>query len=817
MVKFANKLSPQDEKRVAEFNKVISQYHGEALGLLKEAQRNYQEKKDIKSLARMESLTPPVDSLLKLKLMSAPTEKGLGLMAENLKKPVMDRNGNLTKEGRQAYESVYVFSENLYLRALSTVWKERAAVFSKLGSAEGQKEIRLFLTAAALDNDFRLKNLEDIYDRAVVTDGSGKILNRFFDKSNKDDVEKIGEAKQLRAQAGVAIALALLELNALQKGGSSDAAVRGKLMKAIGSSNDAEKKFDKLYQIKVEKYEEELKEKQREGMPTFKRAFYWLVDNDYVLDIAAVAALGFGSLAKRVGYKMLEQMAMRGTAAFFATRGAETVTADVLINGKITSESLLGFALMFSSLGPGVTSLLKPGLVRGSVAVTSKVSGLALVASLGVSETQLVSEALRYGLTPIELKAFITNTAFILAPLTLPKGRVTEEDVRIAKETFKENYAQMVELYKNKGGVFGTFREFLQYLKAAEERGVRVSGYDAQKDVVHLVKGEETAFAGFHSLEQIGEIYSRRKTLDAYLSKPPEERTSFMVDSFLRPSFAPTQSQKIILDAFSRINPYNLDYNVWFNDVAKRYVQAGGTVEEAKSIMDQLDLCVKRAAESSARYTLSSGIPILADMRHDFLNKISVITGTFIHFRSRIVVRSFLDQLQKTKPGKDAGVVVMLDTSYINSITTKGGDLAESLQLLDKAARSKFGENYQIVITEGVQLELKEQLNSQVRDEKRRFKFTSQNLDQLNRVLFVKEGKSIVDYEKGYASDDATQQGLREVMSEKSSEGNLRVGKGETSIFKYMADLGPNFNYVVYTLDSDVSTLFKGTRVNVER
>ncbi len=170
----------------------------------------------------------------------------------------------------------------------------------------------------------------------------------------------------------------------------------------------------------------------------------------------------------------------------------------------------------------------------------------------------------------------------------------------------------------------------------------------------------------------------------------------------------------------------------------------------------------------------------------------------------------FLRSLESGERATGEAEVVFLDACYIFSLAKAEVPIAEALHRLKQHFERETGKDVFLVLTADVYNEVKSHIRRKA-GEKEEKVFTSENLADLHDAIYVNE---YVELSTGGVGAD-TIKDLSGIMREKSEKGNRRVGAGEASIVDYMASMGRDFDYTIMSSDSDVSTLFKGTRVTV--
>jgi hypothetical protein len=451
---------------------------------------------DAKANSAAQALTPINEffsDLSRLSKLDPNSPSYYSIIKKYYKQDIFDRNGKVKQDFIDFISRLPLTIEYLYNAALGTECMERLNSLtieepltpdltqapvtlipkSKLTDEEWN-EIRKYLTSAVLSASNRLDSLSHLQETAkvIVTDEkgnpiivNGKRLERplFTDKDQKvinRFVEEYQKAFKLFSEAAYE----------LRKG--EDANAIRKIRAALEQYKEAEKYFETQYNKRIEQYEKSEKAKIIKQYPLAKRIYYTVVENDYILDIGMAALSGAGAIGRKAaisaGSKLIQQLAtgtMAAGSAFFFGRGAESVGMDLVINRKLTAESLVGAAMMASiGLGEVVNMMKAPSAARFSLSATANAARYFVVASMITSEASLIKDAVKYGLTPSQIKALLSNVAFMLMPFVMPKNIITAEDRKIAYNLYKENAEKVLELYKKIGGAFDSFADFNRHL-----------------------------------------------------------------------------------------------------------------------------------------------------------------------------------------------------------------------------------------------------------------------------------------------------------------------------------------------------------------
>ena len=157
--------------------------------------------------------------------------------------------------------------------------------------------------------------------------------------------------------------------------------------------------------------------------------------------------------------------------------------------------------------------------------------------------------------------------------------------------------------------------------------------------------------------------------------------------------------------------------------------------------------------------------------------------------------------------------LVILDTSYINSIVRENGKIKDAVEGLHSALSAKKIA-FEIIITRGVYEELITQLNDSKKDEYGRRIMTSEALDELHELVYGgrKGEKALISLEH-YRSTEESRKALSAVLKKRNRKGNARCGAGDTSIMECIKDWSSGMKDVsfdILTLDSDLKKLMRG-------
>jgi len=173
---------------------------------------------------------------------------------------------------------------------------------------------------------------------------------------------------------------------------------------------------------------------------------------------------------------------------------------------------------------------------------------------------------------------------------------------------------------------------------------------------------------------------------------------------------------------------------------------------------------------------------------------------------------AWIKDLQSRKVEKPTMMeVLLLDTSYINSIVSEGENIKIAVNSLREAMKRKTKSEVEIVLTREVYNELLSQLkgvNGPKKDEYGRPVITSKALNELHEMI----GNGIICLEE-YTTDEETSKEFSALLKKRNRKGNSRIGKGEISILKYIKDMTKgltNISFRILTTDSDIFKLLRG-------
>jgi len=328
-----------------------------------------------------------------------------------------------------------------------------------------------------------------------------------------------------------------------------------------------------------------------------------------------------------------------------------------------------------------------------------------------------------------------------------------------------------------------------------------------------------------HEPSKIRRIYSSEQTIKSYFSTPKEERYAFVINSFFPESFVPTGPQKVLIEALSRFETWKGNTNERVFEVANRFLKTGGTYEEAYDLLTETIWNAVAAGRGMQSKSFTMATQESADARHDFVQVSTVLVGiadTLMDTIDSIAARTSEIPLSRkvvkleamSKVDKPELTVIVLDTSYFNSIVTRGDDVGNILRALHDQL-SKSGAEPEIVITGGIYNELLGQLKGPrgqpERDDKGRPKFTSLALNELHKLIYKER---ILKLEMGYIAGEKDIGELSRMMQRKSNDRNARVGSGDASVVMYLADMAEagKINFTIMSRDTDFIKMLSGCK-----
>ena len=155
--------------------------------------------------------------------------------------------------------------------------------------------------------------------------------------------------------------------------------------------------------------------------------------------------------------------------------------------------------------------------------------------------------------------------------------------------------------------------------------------------------------------------------------------------------------------------------------------------------------------------------------------------------------------------------ILLLDTSYINSIVAECESIRSAIIGLREAIKNKSKVDVEVVLTREVYNELLNQLkgaNGPKKDEYGRQIITSKAINELHELI----GEGTICLEE-YTADEDMHKEFSVILKKRNKKGNRRIGKGEISILKYIKEMInglANVSFRILTLDSDIFKLLRG-------
>jgi hypothetical protein len=161
--------------------------------------------------------------------------------------------------------------------------------------------------------------------------------------------------------------------------------------------------------------------------------------------------------------------------------------------------------------------------------------------------------------------------------------------------------------------------------------------------------------------------------------------------------------------------------------------------------------------------------------------------------------------------------IVLIDTSYINSIVTEGDSVKMVLTDLKANLQRKSPGVSEIIMTRPIYDELTAQLdgpNGRPRsDEFGRYIFTSNALSELHEAIYgYKDGTAPILKLEDVACSEETRQEICAMLKARNRRGNKRIGAGDASIIQYIQNLVSldDVTFQILTRDTDFQKLMRG-------
>jgi hypothetical protein len=171
----------------------------------------------------------------------------------------------------------------------------------------------------------------------------------------------------------------------------------------------------------------------------------------------------------------------------------------------------------------------------------------------------------------------------------------------------------------------------------------------------------------------------------------------------------------------------------------------------------------------------------------------------------------------KPKITKSELQIVLIDTSYINSIVTEEDSVKMVLTDLKSNLQKKSPGGFEIIMTRQIYDELTAQLdgpNGRPRcNELGRYIFTSNALNELHETIYgCKDGTAPILKLEEVACSEETRQEICAMLEARNRKGNKRIGAGDASIVQYIRDLVGlgDITFQILTRDTDFQKLMRG-------
>ncbi len=151
----------------------------------------------------------------------------------------------------------------------------------------------------------------------------------------------------------------------------------------------------------------------------------------------------------------------------------------------------------------------------------------------------------------------------------------------------------------------------------------------------------------FRSLSEIKQIFTNRKTYTSFDNVKKEERYAYYTSLFLKNGFEGLKEErhKVLFDAFRKMGIVT-NLEDFINITARKYVENGGTFEEAIELLDKLldSSIVSRNITSAITMNLAAEKIGYGDIRHNIFNTAALIEAVCTVLENRI---NDLEQRQK--------------------------------------------------------------------------------------------------------------------------------------------------------------------------
>ena len=257
------------------------------------------------------------------------------------------------------------------------------------------------------------------------------------------------------------------------------------------------------------------------------------------------------------------------------------------------------------------------------------------------------------------------------------------------------------------------------------------------------------------------------------------------------------------------------------NAIIKEKLQNGRASKSRKKPVDLLDFSKAKTRSMFLNY-IESGMDRAFNPESPLLKnaiKHNIVRIGLEHQDPVVVneMQKLITTLKTVERSKKPEIeLVILDTSYINSIVRENGSIRDAIFGLHDTLLSR-GADFEIILTKGVYSELISQLNDSKRDEFGRLVMTSEALNELHQLLYGgRQGERPMISLEHYSSTEESRKELSDVLKKRNRKGNVRCGAGDTSILECIKDWSAGMKAVAFdilTLDSDFKKIVRGCNV----
>ena len=257
------------------------------------------------------------------------------------------------------------------------------------------------------------------------------------------------------------------------------------------------------------------------------------------------------------------------------------------------------------------------------------------------------------------------------------------------------------------------------------------------------------------------------------------------------------------------------------NAATKAKLQKGRAAKSRGKPVDLLDISKPRVRNIFSNY-IESGMDRAFNFESQLLEnavKHNIVSVGLEHKDPVAVneMQKLICTLKSIKRSETPGMeLVILDTSYINSIVRENGSVKDAIIGLHETLASK-GAEFEIILTKGVFSELVSQLNDSKKDEFGRRIMTSEALDEIHELVYGgRKGEKPMLSLEHYSSTEESRKELSQVLGKRNRKGNVRCGAGDTSILECIKDWSESITEIVFdvlTLDSDLKKIVRGCKV----